>query len=96
MGTAVEMMEYLRSNPMVEAMGDEEATHHYLDIVEREYAKLGPEDKQRFADYVFVLNTQRFNFKPATDLQAILQQMPLYQLERIAQRFKSYAKDAQE
>jgi hypothetical protein len=88
MMTAVEMLEYLRSDPIIEAMGDEEATRHHLDIVQREYARLGPEDKQRFADFVYVLNTQRFNFKG--DLQAVLQQMPMYQLEIIAQRFQSY------
>jgi hypothetical protein len=93
MTTAVEMMEYLRSNPVCEDMGSEEATRHYLGIVEQEYGKLSAEDKQRFADFVYVLNTQRYNFKG--DLQAILKQMPLYQLEIIAQRFKNYGAHAQ-
>jgi hypothetical protein len=90
--TAVEMMEFLQENPIHEVGSgpdSEEPTQHYLRIVQSEYAKLNDEDKQRFANFVTVMNTQRYNFQG--DLQQVLAQMPLWQIEQVAQRFKNYA-----
>jgi hypothetical protein len=95
MTTAVEMMEYLRSIPLVEDMATgEETTQHYLSVVQREYAKLDAKGKQDFADHVTFLNTQRYN--TPGDMQTVISKMPVYQLQLLAQWFKDYSKNAQE